>query len=123
MEIRTVWIDAGSVKPGSTLRKASDVRIISPELTSSTRASATCVTTSTLRARCRSRLPVAVRPPPRRAFQTRGPPCLNAGSSPNSSPQATEITSAKARLRTSSEISLRRGRLAGPIATRTRKPP
>ena len=57
----------GPVKPGCTCRSAWNVRIISPEPISSTSASATCTTTSVLRARCRSRLWLSVRPPCRSA--------------------------------------------------------
>jgi hypothetical protein len=56
---------SGFVNPGFTCLNAWNVRIISPELMSSTSASATCTTTSVLRARCRSRLALDVRPPPR----------------------------------------------------------
>ena len=59
--MRIVCTCAASVNPGSTLRSATNVRIISTALTSSTSAIATCATTSRLRARCRSRLALAVR--------------------------------------------------------------
>jgi hypothetical protein len=39
--IRAICNDCGSVKPGSTFRSAANVRIMSPELTSNTSASAT----------------------------------------------------------------------------------
>ena len=59
--MRITCSDAGSEKPGSTLRIALKVRIISTALMSSTSAMATCATTSRLRPRCRSRLTLAVR--------------------------------------------------------------
>jgi hypothetical protein len=55
------WSDEGSEKPGSTLRMARKVRIISTAPISSTSAMDTWATTSRLRPRCRSRLTLAVR--------------------------------------------------------------
>ena len=86
----------GLVKPGLTSRNAANVLNISPELTSRTSASAICATTRMLRARCRSRLDVAVRPPPRRARATRPRRYLNTRVAPNSSPAATDTTSVNA---------------------------
>ena len=51
MAMRTVCIRSGCVNPGDTARMARKLRIISPEATSSTNASATCVTTSAFWAR------------------------------------------------------------------------
>ena len=62
-----VWRCSAWVNPGSTVRSAWNVRIISPALTSSTSAMATWATTRRLRARWRSRLTLAVRPALRRA--------------------------------------------------------
>ena len=76
MDRRNVCSDSGWVKPGSTCRSALNVRIINPAPTSRTSASATCRTTSVLRARCRSRLSVRLRPAARSVSATRGPGVL-----------------------------------------------
>ena len=54
MAMRSVSTSSGFVKPGSTLRIAWNVRIIRPDATSRTTASAISTTTSVLRARCRA---------------------------------------------------------------------
>ena len=64
--MRNVSIESGLLKPGFTLVNAWNVRIINPLQISSTSASATCTTTSVLRARCRSRPWLSARPPSRR---------------------------------------------------------
>ena len=78
--------------PGTTPRSARNVRIISPELTSSTSASATCATTSPLRVRCRSRLSLAPRAPASIPDSCR-PAYLNAGISPKRIPDRIETSS------------------------------
>ena len=69
-----------------------------------------------LRARCRSRLDVAVRPPPRRASATRPREYLNTGIAPNSSPATTDTTSvnvstgrSRADVREAREVTRRQG--------------
>ena len=52
-QIRNVCTCSGSWTPGSTTRSATKLRIMRPEAISSTSESATCATTSVLRARCR----------------------------------------------------------------------
>ena len=113
---------AASVKPGSTVRKAWNVRIIKPALTSSTSAIATCPTTNRLRARWRSLLTLALRPALRNSSDIFGPAYFSAGIRPNSKPEITERMSVNTSVRESSEISCNRGRFAGPIATRKRTP-
>jgi hypothetical protein len=51
IEIRSVCSSSGRVNPGCTRFSAWNVRIMRPDPTSSTSASATCTTTSVLRAR------------------------------------------------------------------------
>ena len=51
IEMRSVSTSSGCWKPGGTSRIAMKVRTIKPDATSSTAASATCATTSVLRAR------------------------------------------------------------------------
>ena len=109
---------SGLVKPGSTSCRAWNVRIISPAPTSSTSAIATCATTRTPRARCRSRLSLSERPPARRLREIREPAYRNAGSRPNKMPEQSETASANPSARASSAISSRRGRFPGPIARR-----
>ena len=76
----------------------------------------TCAMTSTLRERCRPRPALAVRWcfPSSRRLVVRA--YLNADMDPNSNPDRTERARVKPSERASREISLRRGRLAGPIA-------
>ncbi len=101
--MRTVCSEAAEVKPGSTACSARSVRIISPALTSSTKASASCATTSVLRARWRARPSVNVRPASRAA--TSGDACFTAAIAPKTSPAASETTSVKATARKSIDTS------------------
>ena len=87
---RIVSTCVGLVKPGLTCRIAWKVRIISPEATSSTTASAISATTSALRARWRWRLAVPRRPPWLSAEASRGVANLNTGMSPKSSPATSD---------------------------------
>src|SRR5205814_2721679 len=100
-----------------------EVRIISPALTSSTSASATCTTTSVLRARWRSRLALDDRPPPRRPAATSAPAYFTTGIVPKSRPAAIEIASVKRSTVASIEMSSSRGRLPGASAISTRTAP
>ena len=122
IEIRINCKCPASVKPGSTVPNASNVRIISPAQISSTKAMATWPTTSRFRARCRSRLTLMLLPALRSSSAVLGPAYFNAGISPKNSPDSAEIRKAKASVRESIEISLKRGRFAGPIAARKRTP-
>ena len=120
--MRIVCRCSASVKPGSTLRNAAKVRIISTALTRSTSAMATCAITSTLRERCRSRPALAVRAAPGINAAARIRTYFKAGMDPNNRPENTDSASVNASELASSEISLKRGRSAGPIATRSRSP-
>ena len=97
MKRRSVWRCSGSLNPGVTCLRAWNVRIISPELTRSTRASATWMTTSVLRARRRSRLSLSARPPARSVAVTCSPAWRSAGMMPNSNPAPSEMTSVNSR--------------------------
>ena len=76
IEMRSVSTSSGCAKPGETSRIARNVRTIRPDATSSTTASATCATTSVLRARCRSRPSLEPRPLSFSALARRGPRVL-----------------------------------------------
>ena len=96
IDTRSVSTCAGSVKPGSTWRIAWKVRIIRPEATSRTTASATSTTTSVLRARCRALPALDERPPSFKRRASCGLANLRTGKSPNSSPATSEITTVNA---------------------------
>ena len=123
MEIRSVWTSSGRVKPGCTCLSAWNDRIISPELTSSTSASATWTTTSVLRARCRSLLALSVRPPPRSEAPTCGPAYLITGIDPKSNPATSEMPSVNSSTTPSIPISSSRGRFVGASVTSSRSAP
>ncbi|HEV8394617.1 MAG TPA: hypothetical protein VGQ37_10100 [Vicinamibacterales bacterium] len=108
--------------PGATLRIAMNVRIMSPALTSSTSASATCATTSPLRVRTRSRLSPAPRAP-LSIPESRPAAYLNAGISPNRIPDRIDTRSANASARPSTVISCSRGSRPGSNAFSRRTPP
>ena len=120
MEIRRSCKCWASVNPGSTVRNASNVRIIKPALTSSTNAIATWPTTKKFRARCRSRLAPTLRPALRRAGMLLELEYFSAGTNPNSKLDSRERAKVNPSVRASSEISFRRGRFDGPVATRKR---
>ena len=120
--MRTVSIFEASEKPGSTRCKARKVRIISPEPTSRTSARATCTVTRTPRIRCRSRLPVRERPPPRSPAATWGRAYWKTGIRPKSTPAASDIPSVKAITGRSIAISWMRGSRAISDATSARRP-
>ena len=86
IDTRSVSTSSGRVKPGSTCRIAWNVRIISPDATSSTTASAISTTTSVLRARWRARPALDSRPPSFSAPASCGVANLRTGISPKSSP-------------------------------------
>ena len=90
-------MSSARVNPGSTCLSAWNVRIIRPEPISSINASATCTTTSVLRARRRSLLSLSERPPARNVVLRCNPACLNAGMMPNSKPATREMTMANNR--------------------------
>ena len=108
-------IGSGRKSRARRLSSATNVRIIRPDATSRTSASATCTTTSALRVRCRSRLVLAPRAAP-----TIGAPCcaacFNAGIAPNSRLENSETTMANATTRGSSEMSSTRGNVVGAVA-------
>ena len=82
----------------------------------------TCAMTSTLRECCLPRPALAVRFVLPMVAEACVRAYLNADMDPNSNPERTERARVKPSERASREISLRRGRSAGPIATRRRKP-
>ena len=89
--MRSVSTSSGRTNPGETSRMARNVRIIRPDATSSTTASATCATTSVLRARCRSRPSLEPRPFSFRALASCGRAYFRTGMTPNSSPATSEM--------------------------------
>ncbi len=109
--------------PGSTERSASKLRTISPEPTTSTNASATCVVTSALRVRCR----VAAE---RRCRGRRRAARPSSSSSSTPTPAArrtaraasTDTTAVNASAAPLTSISSRRGMPAAPIATSAPSP-
>src|SRR5690242_892133 len=106
IEVRIVCTCAGSLKPGFTFRSAMKVRIISAELTSSTRAIATCAMTSTLRERFWVRLLLAVRFEPERASDAFVQAYLIAGIAPKNKAESAERTSVNRIERPSNDTSL-----------------
>jgi hypothetical protein len=99
---------------------ATKVRIINPELTRSTRARATCTTTSAFRVLWWRRLAVAPREPtPSAPIEDA---CRSAGREPNNRLESSEAAIAKPITIGSSEISCRRGKLVGPSVFRTASP-
>ena len=115
--MRNVCNDSGSVKPGSTARSASNVRIIRPELTSSTSASATCPTTSAFCARCCPR-PALVPREPRKLVESRARAARKIGARLNSAAATSVTSNPKPSERASSAISSRRGSRCGASASR-----
>ena len=115
IDIANVSSCSPCVKPGSTRFSAWKLRIIRPDATSRTSASAISATTSTLRVRCRSRLSLADRPPFLSAV-TRGDAYFTTGIKPNRTPAATESSATNPRTAGWSAISLTRGNAAGAVA-------
>ena len=109
-----VWTSSGRVKPGSTCRIATNVRIISPETISNVRANATCPTTSALRVRCRPGASLADRPPSLSAVML-GLPNRRTANRPNSTPLSTETDNVNSKTVTSIPMSSTRGSSAGAI--------
>jgi len=108
----------GSVKPGSTLRSAPNVRIISTALTTRTSASATCTTTSTLRALARSRPALAPRDAPS-APASVCTACFSAVTDPKTTVEPSAMAAVNNSTGGYTAISLKRGRLLGPSETST----
>src|SRR5579872_605459 len=123
MEVRIVCTCAGSLKPGFTFRSAMKVRIISAELTSSTRAMATCAMTSTLRERFWVRLLLDVRFEPERESDAFVDAYLIAGIAPKNKAESTDRKTVNMSERSSNDTSLRRGSWAGPNAFNNVNPP
>ena len=112
MAMRKVCTWSGLRNPGSTARSAWKLRIINPDTTSSTSASAISATTSVLRARCRVGPSLAERPPSFSAV-TLGSPKRMTGMMPKSNPATIEIPSVNSSTTPLISISFRRGRPSG----------
>ena len=116
---RNVCSVAGSLTPDWTRRIDRNVRIISPDPTSSTRASATCAVVSKLRVRLRSRPALALRLPARSTSTSGTRVRFRMGIAPKIRLATTDSTSAKASDDASTAIDAARGRLTASVARTT----
>ena len=123
IEMRKVCNSTGRANPTLTWVRARKVRIIKPEQIKRTSASATCTTTSTLRARCCSLLWLTPRPPSRIPVLRRTPAYLKIGTQQTSRLARIVTNNVNNRTGPSIPISRMRGSPEGATARRMRNVP